>query len=113
MRVLLLLAIAALVDPSASYRAEIAKYRRERIAELTAPNGWLAVQGLFWLHEGANTAGSDPSCEIRLPARAPKKMGVFVLRGTAVSFTAEPGTRVTAAGTAIETFAFEPRKGEE
>ena len=50
-----------------------------RVAELTAPDGWLAVRGLFWLHEGANTAGSDPASEIRLPARAPKRLGVFTL----------------------------------
>ena len=84
MRVLLLLAEArswARFCPGpATYRAEIEKYRRERIAELTAPNGWLAVRGLFWLHEGENTAGSDPSSEIRLPPRAPKRLGVFTLK---------------------------------
>ena len=47
----------ALADTPASYRAEIARYRSARLAELTAPNGWLAVRGLFWLHEGANVAG--------------------------------------------------------
>src|SRR3954467_9638278 len=98
MRVLLLLAIAALVDPSASYRAEIEKYRRDRVAELTAPNGWLAVQGLFWLHEGANTAGSDPASEIRLPARAPKRVGTFTRNERAVTFTADPAAVVTAGG---------------
>ena len=112
MRVLLLLAIAALVDPSASYRAEIEKYRRDRVAELTAPNGWLAVQGLFWLHEGQNTAGSDPASEIRLPARAPKRLGVFTLAGRDVTFKADPAAQVTAAGKPIETFTFDPRGGE-
>ena len=42
--------------PAPSYRAEIEKYRKERLAELTAPNGWLAVQGLYWLLEGAIAA---------------------------------------------------------
>src|SRR3954468_15027085 len=112
MRVLLLLAIAALVDPSASYRAEIEKYRRDRVAELTAPNGWLAVQGLFWLHEGQNTEGSDPPGEIRLPARGPKRLRGFTLGGRDVTFKAEPAAQVPAAGKPIETFTFDPRGGE-
>ena len=62
MRALILaLALAFAADTPATYRTEIEQYRKHRIEELTAPNGWLAVQGLFWLHEGANTAGSDPA----------------------------------------------------
>jgi uncharacterized protein len=102
----------ALLDTPASYRAEIAKYRSARLAELTAPNGWLAVRGLFWLHEGANVAGSDPASEIRLPPRAPKRMGVFTLKDGAVTFTADAAAAVTAAGRPIETFAFDGRGGE-
>src|SRR4051794_41885957 len=100
MRVLLLLAIAALVDPSASYRAEIEKYRRDRVAELTAPNGWLAVQGLFWLHEGQNTAGSDPASEIPLPGRAPKRPGVVPLARGHGGVQTGPAAHGAAAGEA-------------
>ena len=114
MRVLILaLTLLAAVDVSPAYKAEIDKYRKDRIAELTAPNGWLAVQGLFWLHEGANSAGSDPSSEIKLPPRTPKRAGVFTLKGTAVSFTAEPGAGVTSAGKPVKTATLDPRKGEE
>ena len=59
-------------------RASI-KGRAERVSELTAPNGWLAVAGLFWLHEGRNDAGSDASSLVRLPARAPARIGLFEL----------------------------------
>ena len=71
MRLLTAAIVLLLAAPQApvGYRAEIERYRRDRIAELTAPDGWLAVRGLFWLHDGANTAGSDPSSEIRLPPR--------------------------------------------
>jgi uncharacterized protein (DUF1684 family) len=108
-----LLLLTAAADVSPAYKAEIEKYRKDRVAELTAPDGWLAVQGLFWLHEGANTAGSAPGSDVALPPRAPKRIGVFTLAGTAVSFTAEPGAGVTAAGKPVETFTFEPRKGED
>ena len=114
MRALILaLALAFAADTPATYRTEIEQYRKHRIEELTAPNGWLAVQGLFWLHEGANTAGSDPASQIKLPARTPKKIGVFTLTGTNVTFTAEPSAGVIAGGQPIETFTFDPRKGEQ
>src|SRR6187455_3076847 len=64
--------VALTLQAGSDYRGQIEKYRSDRIAELTAPDGWLAVRGLFWLHEGANSAGSDPSSEIRLPGRTPK-----------------------------------------
>ena len=114
MRVLILaLAILGAVDAPASYRAEIEQYRKHRLEELTAPNGWLAVQGLFWLHDGANAAGSDPAAEIRLPARAPKRLGVFTLKDRAVAFTADPAAAVTAAGKPVTAFAFDPGEGEQ
>lgn len=100
MRVLLLLAILGAADfvQPASYRAEIEKYRQHRLEELTAPNGWLAVRGLFWLHEGANTAGSDPASEIRMPARAPKQLGVFTLTAGKVTFAPDHAAHVQVAG---------------
>src|SRR5829696_814728 len=109
--VVVALALLTLSAQAPSYRAEIAKYRASRVAELTAPDGWLAVRGLFWLHEGANTAGSDPASEIRLPARAPNRLGVFTLASGQVTFAAEPGAQVTADGKPITTLAF-ARGGE-
>ena len=90
------LTLAAAQTPQ--YRAEIEKYRQDRVGELTAPNGWLAVQGLFWLHDGANTAGSDPSSEIKLPQRAPRRLGVFTLSAGKVTFAPDPAAHVEVAG---------------
>jgi hypothetical protein len=101
----LALLLAAGQTPT-SYRAEIEKYRKDRLEELTAPDGWLAVRGLFWLHEGANTAGSDPASEIRLPPRLAKRLGVFTLAQGQISFAADPGAQVTAGGKPITTFTF-------
>jgi uncharacterized protein len=106
-------AILIAVDVPASYRAEMEKYRQDRVAELTAPNGWLAVQGLFWLHDGTNTAGSDPSTEIRLPPRAPKRLGVFTMKDRTVTFTADPAAEVTAGGKPVSSFTFDPTGDEQ
>ena len=107
MRALILtLAIATAVSPPASYRAEIEKYRQDRLTELTASDGWLAVRGLFWLREGDNTAGSDPSNDVRLPARTAKRVGVFRVVDGAVSFDADPAAVVTARGNRINAATF-------
>lgn len=96
----------------ASYRAQIEKYRADRITELKAPDGWLAVAGLFWLHEGENRAGSDASAIVRLPPRARARVGTFVLGNGQVTFTADPSAIVTAGGQRVTAFAFDPRKDE-
>jgi uncharacterized protein (DUF1684 family) len=102
MRALILAAVLAIAaETPASYRAEIDKYRRDRVAELTAPDGWLAVRGLFWLHDGENTAGSDPSSDVRLPARTASRLGVFHVSKDGVSFDADPAAVVTAQGTRV------------
>lgn len=96
-----------------TYRAEIQKHRAERVAELTAPNGWLAVAGLFWLHEGVNTAGSGPDKTVRLPRRAPRTLGAFELKKGTVTFTADAGVRLTAGKKPVDHFTFDPKQGEK
>lgn len=113
MKILVVTMVLTLSQVSSSdYRAEIDKYRKERIEELTAPNGWLAVRGLFWLHEGVNTAGSDPASEIKLPPRVPKKLGVFTLKSGQVTFTADPSALVAAEGKPVTSYTF-ARPGEK
>jgi uncharacterized protein len=100
-------------EQAPAYRAALEKYRHDRLEELTAPNGWLAVRGLFWLHDGANAAGSDPANEIRLPARAPKHLGVFTLKDRAVSFSADPAAVVTSAGKPVSSLTLDQQGGEQ
>ena len=100
----LVLALAQSSAP-ADYRAEIEKYRAARVAELTAPDGWLAVRGLFWLRDGANTAGSDPASDVKLPPRVAKRLGVFTVANGQVTFTADSGAAVTAGGKPVTTVA--------
>ena len=73
------LALAAAADPG--YVRELERWRAEREAALKAPDGWLSVAGLFWLHEGDNAVGSDPLSDVVLPAHAPKHAGVMTRHG--------------------------------
>lgn len=117
MRILILataLAIVAEAQPAyraETYRTEIDKYRRDRLAELTAPDGWLAVRGLFWLHDGRNVAGSNPASDIVLPARVAGRLGTFTLEHGSVTFAADPAAAVTAGGKPISTYTF--TRGED
>ena len=87
--------LALAFAPPTAYRTEIEKYRHDRVTELTAPDGWLAVRGLFWLHEGENTAGSDPSNDVKLPGRTARRIGVFHVRQRDVAFDADAAAVVT------------------
>jgi uncharacterized protein len=89
-----------------AYRGEIAKFRAEREAELKAEHGWLSVAGLFWLKEGENRFGADPSNDIVLPeGSAPPLAGVFEFHEGKTTLRIAPGAAVTLNGkpvTALE-----------
>ena len=64
----------------------IVKWRADYESSLKAPNGWLSVAGLFWLHTGDNIVGSDPQSDVVLPPGAPKRAGAMKLAGGKVTF---------------------------
>lgn len=72
--------LAACVPLAAAmtYPSQIAEWRRQREASLKADGGWLTVNGLYWLHEGANRFGSGSANDVVLPA-GPARAGVFTL----------------------------------
>jgi uncharacterized protein (DUF1684 family) len=92
MRTIVVLATAALIMAgSVSYKESIEKWRQEREDRLKADDGWLTVAGLFWLHDGDNSCGSDKKADIPLPAgRAPAKVGVFTFHNGKASFHPVP-----------------------
>lgn len=91
MRPFLVMAMAALLYASTDYQSAQEAWRREYQASLLAPTGWLAVAGLFWLHEGENRIGSAPSNDIVLPKAAPASAGTITLHAGRVTM-ALPGT---------------------
>jgi uncharacterized protein (DUF1684 family) len=65
-------------DPE-TYRLEIEHWRAQRIARLTATDGWLSLAGLHWLEPGPNTLGSASDNAVVL-AKAPAHLGVIEWR---------------------------------
>jgi uncharacterized protein (DUF1684 family) len=87
-------------DPS--YLKEIEKWRNERLEEINGETGWNTLVGLFWLHEGKNRFGSDPSNDIVLPrSRAPKLAGSLHLDNGAVRLTTNLEVGITSEGSRV------------
>ncbi len=87
-------------DEVRAHRDQVERWRADRIARLTGPDGWLSVVGLAWLREGVNTVGSEPSSNVVLPA-GPGRAGSIVVQGGRAAFVAEPGSGVATDGSAV------------
>jgi uncharacterized protein len=95
--------------PSSPYSVSVESWRKERESRLKAPDGWLALAGLFWLKEGENRVGSDPSYEIVLPdARAPQRVGVFDFHKGNTTFRVASGAHVSVNGKGVLTAELKP-----
>ena len=88
-------------DPAA-YAREIEQYRAKRITDLKSETGWLTLIGLFWLKEGANKFGSNPTNDIVLPKQKVKPFtGVLVLKDGKVRLEAPVQSGLTIQDTRI------------
>ncbi len=111
------------IDP-ARHAAEVEAWHERRVAELEAPDSWLSLVGLAWLHEGVNTIGSDSGNDVVLPdPRADAHVGRVIVSDSSVRFVADPGVVVTqgvdstmvlpeGTGPIVEDRANEPRVSE-
>jgi len=91
------------------YPAQIESWRTAREARLRSDDGWLTVAGLFWLHDGENRFGSDPSGEIALPqGSSPARAGRFDLKEGRVTVSIEPGVTATSGGAPVTTMPMRP-----
>jgi uncharacterized protein (DUF1684 family) len=96
-----------------SYQQSVDKWRHDYEAKLTSDTGWLTVSGLFWLHEGENSFGSDPKNQIVLPASAPAFTGVFIFHHGKTSLRLNPGVGATMGGIPVQTAELRPDSSED
>jgi len=95
---------ASAATVGASYERELETWKAERLAGLKSENGWLSLVGLFWLKEGENRFGSDPTNEIVLPeGKAPALAGTVRLAGGRVTLEAKPDAKITSTGQPVTT----------
>ena len=80
------------MKPEERYILEIENWRAQRLARLTAPDGWLSLVGLHWLEPGRNTVGSAPDNTIIIQ-QAPAHLGTIDLReDETLALTLKPGS---------------------
>jgi len=74
---------------SKEYTEEILKERQERETRFkTSERGWLGLVGLYWLRDGENRIGSDPTNDIVLPPVAPAHVGIVQYNNGVATFRA-------------------------
>ena len=74
--------VAGAQQVDAGYRSSLQTFRAERAKSLVAPEGWLSLVGLEWLHSGINTVGSASENSLQLPPTAPPHLAVITQVGT-------------------------------
>ena len=102
------MAQATLAGEDADYVESIESWRAERETGLKKDSSWLTVAGLYWLRDGENWAGTDPTNDFVLPkGTTPGVAGVFEFHGRETTFRAQDGVSVTQDGKPIETVKLE------
>ncbi len=76
------------------YPAEIAEWRKNYDRDLRSEKGPLWLIARHTVAEGRTEIGSDASNHIKLPARAPKRVGALERRGDKVTFEPAAGIAV-------------------
>jgi uncharacterized protein (DUF1684 family) len=80
------------------HQKEIVEWRKDRIAKLTTPDGWLSLVGMHWLPDkGIVRVGSGEANGTRI-AVGPSKLGMIKVDSDNVWFDAESGVPVTIDG---------------
>ncbi len=73
-----------------TYPQTIENWHQNRISDLKTPNGWLNLEGLFWLHKGSNSFGASAGKDCRYEGADnknnyfPSYLGDFIYQGDSV-----------------------------
>lgn len=91
-----------MAQTTTAYKQEIDNWHKQRVASLVAPNGWVNLEGLFWLSPGKNSFGSDEGNDLVYHNPAfPKQAGYFVWENGIVTWTSNDGIKVSILDSAI------------
>ena len=87
-----------------AHENQVSKFRAERETRLREnERSWLALAGLYWLEEGNNTFGRDPSNDLQLTNEAiPAQAGVFQYRNDVVTLKVNDGVEMTSNGAPVK-----------
>lgn len=78
-----------------SYEESILKERQEREDRFkNTERGWLGLVGLYWLRDGENRIGSNPTNDVVLPSGVPGHIGIVQCNNGVATFRAARGVPV-------------------
>src|ERR1035437_455582 len=90
------------VETDPAYASELSNWHNKRVQNLKKENGWLNLAGLFWLKQGENTFGSDPSNDIKFPSGAPPKIGTITLNDSVTHLKVNENIELTINGNKVK-----------
>jgi uncharacterized protein (DUF1684 family) len=82
------------VMSSVEHERQVQQWQKQRLARLTANDGWLSLVGRFELPIGTARVGSDAGCEVQLPSAAPPQLGLLTRDASGVTFVPTAGVTV-------------------
>jgi uncharacterized protein (DUF1684 family) len=92
-----------------AYKTEIAEWQKLMSDRLRAEDGWLTLVGLYWLHEGVNTVGSDPAADVILPSSAvPAQLGTMTVSDGQITLDVSASVAVTVDGVETNSASLRP-----
>ena len=100
----ILLSSCSMDTPTTTFTSDLEDWRAQRYADLKAPDGYLALAGLFWLEDGDHTFGSDSSNDLVFPPHTPSRIGSFVVQDSTVTMRVENGASVLVEGQIVSEF---------
>lgn len=91
-----------------AHRAEVERWRAQRLERLRRDDGWLTLVGLYWLEPGENRFGTDRANQLVFPeGTAPGYLGSLQLDGGEVRVRVAPGAEVTHEGKPVREMALQ------
>ncbi len=109
--IVLFFSLPVLSMDEAVFKKEIEDWRQSRLKSLTSEDGWLTLVGLYWLHEGENKFGSDPTNAVVI-SNMPKVAGSFYLEKGKIRAEILPAANVTLADKPVASVVMEPDTSE-
>ncbi len=85
---------STVIDWSA-YTEEIRQWQTNRTTQIRREDGWLSLAGLFWLKEGENIIGTDPSNTVIFPVGSTQaKAGTIILHNGNLTINTEREAKI-------------------
>jgi len=78
-----------------AYTEEIRQWQTNRTTQIRREDGWLSLAGLFWLKDGENFIGTDPSNAVVFPVGSTQaKAGIIILHNGNLTINAKREAKI-------------------